>query len=62
MNSDSLIQWFTKSLLADPQKTAITFLRDGSVETTVTGRELERDALRMAGTFLGMGVAKGDRV
>ena len=62
MNSRSLTQWFTKSLLADPQKTAITFLRDGSVETTVTGRELERDALRMAGTFLDMGVAKGDRV
>jgi malonyl-CoA/methylmalonyl-CoA synthetase len=62
MSKDSLTESFANSFLARKEKPAITFLRDGRVETQISYLELERDASRMANTFLAMGVEKGDRV
>ena len=62
MGGTSLGDCFTESFLARKEKTAITFLRDGRTETQISYLELERDASRMANTFLAMGVEKGDRV
>jgi len=62
MRSESLGDCFTKSFLARREKPAITFLRDGRVETEITYLELERDKNRMAAVFQDLGVEKGDRV
>lgn len=43
------------------EKTAISFFRNGVVETELTYRELDRDSNRMANTFRNMGLKKGDR-
>ncbi len=61
MNNISLTECFTKSFLTREEKPALTFLRDGRVETQISYLELERDANRMANTFLALGVEKGDR-
>ena len=61
MSKDSLTECFANSFLARKGKPAITFLRDGRVETQISYLELERDANRMANTFLALGVEKGDR-
>jgi malonyl-CoA/methylmalonyl-CoA synthetase len=53
---------FSKSCLTRKEKTAISFLRDGQVETQMSYLELERNACRMANTFRELGVVKGDRV
>jgi malonyl-CoA/methylmalonyl-CoA synthetase len=44
------------------ERPAITFLRDGKVETEISYLELNRDTNRMANIFLVEGVKKGDRV
>ena len=44
------------------EKPAITFLRDGQVETEISYFELNQDTNRMANTFLAQGIKKGDRV
>jgi malonyl-CoA/methylmalonyl-CoA synthetase len=62
MNDLSLTECFTNSFLARKDMPAITFLRDGRVETEISYLELERDASRMANTLQELGVAKGDRV
>jgi malonyl-CoA/methylmalonyl-CoA synthetase len=62
MNDKSLTACFTNSFLARKDSPAITFLRDGRVETQLSYLELERDACRMANRFRELGVAKGDRV
>ena len=62
MRDELLAESFTKSFLARGEKPAITFLRDGRVETEISCLELERDACRMANTLRELGVAKGDRV
>jgi malonyl-CoA/methylmalonyl-CoA synthetase len=62
MRDELLAEGFTKSFLAHAEKPAITFLRDGRVETDISYLELERDANRMANGFRELGVAKGDRV
>ena len=62
MGGASLGDCFTASFLARKDKPAITFLRNGRVETEISYLELERDANRMANTFVGLGVEKGDRV
>jgi malonyl-CoA/methylmalonyl-CoA synthetase len=59
---DSLTECFTNSFLSRKDRPAITFLRDGRVETEISYLELERDANRMAITFRELGVAKGERV
>jgi len=62
MSAESLGQCFSKTFLARPDKPAITFLRDGAVETEISYFELERDKNRMANVFQNLGVEKGDRI
>ena len=62
MRAKSLGECFTETFLDCGDKSAITFLRNGRVETQLSYLELERDASRMANTFRGLGVEKGDRV
>ena len=61
MRENNLTEYFSKSFQADKDRPAITFLRDGRVETEISYVELERDACRMANRFVEMGVKKGDR-
>jgi malonyl-CoA/methylmalonyl-CoA synthetase len=44
------------------EKTAISFVRQGRVETEISYKGLEEDSNRVAHTFLDRGVTKGDRV
>ena len=62
MSRESLRDCFLSSCLAWREKTAISFLRKGMVETEITYGELNQDSSRMANTFLDRGVRKGDRV
>ena len=62
MSSLSLADCFSKSFLTYKEKPALTFLRDGRPETQISYLKLERDANRMANTFLKLGVTKGDRI
>jgi malonyl-CoA/methylmalonyl-CoA synthetase len=59
---NSLTENFTESFLSHKDRPAITFLRNGRVETEISYFELERDACRVANGFRELGVAKGDRV
>jgi malonyl-CoA/methylmalonyl-CoA synthetase len=59
---ESLTECFIDSFLTHQDRPAITFLRDGRVETEISYLELERDACRMANGFRELGVEKGDRV
>jgi malonyl-CoA/methylmalonyl-CoA synthetase len=61
-NAKSLTECFTASFLAHEEKSAITFLRNGRIETSVSCRQLEKAANQMANTFVQMAVKKGDRV
>ena len=62
MSGNSLGACFTDVFLARGDKPALTFLRDGRVETEISYLELEREANRMVNTFLELDVEKGDRV
>jgi len=62
MGGESLKDCFMDSSLAQGEKKAISFLREGMVETEITYGELNQDSNRMANTFLDLGVTKGDRV
>jgi malonyl-CoA/methylmalonyl-CoA synthetase len=58
----SLKDCFIRISVAQGQKKAITFLREGMMETEISYEELDQDSNRMANTFLDRGVTKGDRV
>jgi malonyl-CoA/methylmalonyl-CoA synthetase len=58
----SLRDCFVDSMTRHGVRKAITFLREGNVESEVSYKELDRDSNRMANTCLDMGVAKGDRI
>ena len=62
MNNESLTDSFSKSFLSRKEKLAITFLRQGRIETKISFIELEKATNRMANTFLTLGVEKSDRV
>jgi malonyl-CoA/methylmalonyl-CoA synthetase len=62
MNEETLRDGFLKAFSADRKKTAISFFRDGVVETELTYGDLDQDSNRMASTLRDMGVKKGDRV
>jgi len=62
MSGESLGDCFTETFLACEEKPALTFLRDGSVETQISYLELNQDTNRMANVFQTLGVIKGDRV
>ena len=62
MDSESLRNCLTASFLKQKKRRAITFLRDGEIETEVSYLQLHRDSNRMARTFQELGVEKTDRV
>jgi len=61
MGIESLRDCFLDTFLRRGEKEAISFLREGMVETEISYRELNQDSNRMANTFLDLGVKKGDR-
>ena len=58
----SLKDYFAESASNYGEKKAISFLRDGIIETEISYQDLDKDSNRLANTFLGLGVNKGDRV
>jgi malonyl-CoA/methylmalonyl-CoA synthetase len=62
MPADTLKDWLEDAFSRQGDKTALTFLRDGHIETELTYRQLDRDADRCRAAFLEMGVGKSDRV
>jgi malonyl-CoA/methylmalonyl-CoA synthetase len=62
MSGESLGECFTETFLAFKDKPAISFLRDGKVETQISYIELNQHTRRMANVFQTKGVEKGDRV
>ena len=61
MNHRSLSTCFSSAFRTRKDKPAITFLRDGRVETRISYLELDNTANRMANAFAGRGVQKGNR-
>ncbi|MBW1910171.1 MAG: acyl--CoA ligase [Deltaproteobacteria bacterium] len=53
---------FLDSFSTHGEKNAISFLRDGVVETEITYLELDKDSNRIANTLQDLGIEKGDRV
>ncbi len=62
MRDESLNDCFDLSFSAWAGKTAISFFRDGKLETEISYSGLARDSNRFANAFLAMGVSRGDRV
>jgi malonyl-CoA/methylmalonyl-CoA synthetase len=62
MGDETLKKCFSDSFSIFGEKKAISFLRDGIIETEISYQELDKDSNRLANTFLGLGVNKGDRV
>lgn len=62
MSGESLRDCFRDSSLGRGENKAITFLRQGKVETDISYLELDRDSNRMANTLRALGVQKRDRV
>ena len=62
MSVESLGDFFAESFLTYSEKPAITFLRDGKIESEISYFELNRDTNRLASAFLNRGIKKGDRV
>jgi len=62
MKPCTLIDCFSDIISSHGDKTAVTFLRQGLIETEITYRELLRDTGCMADTFLEMGIKRGDRI
>ena len=62
MSNQCLKDLFKASCDKYDAKTAISFVRDGNVETEISYRDLERDSNRLANTFLDRGIRTGDRI
>ncbi len=62
MAGTTLNDCFQSSFQACKKKEALSFFRDGALETTLSYRSLNLDSNRMANTFIDLGVDKGDRV
>ncbi len=62
MSSDTLRDCFSQSFLNYMKKKAISFFREGVLETEISYAELNQDSNRMANFFLNLGIEKGDRV
>ena len=62
MNDESLKDCFLNAFSTRGGKKAISFFRDGVVETEITYLELDQDSNRMANTLRDLNVNKGDRV
>jgi malonyl-CoA/methylmalonyl-CoA synthetase len=59
---ESLRDCFVDSMARHGDRKAISFLREGNVESEISYKELDRDSNRMANVCLDFGVARGDRV
>lgn len=62
MSGECLRDCFIESSLTRGENKAITFLREGKVETDISYLELDQDSNRMANTLRALGVQKRDRV
>lgn len=62
MQCKALAQCFSETCSRLGGKTALIFYRNGRAETEISFATLDQHANRMANTFQGMGVQKGDRV
>jgi len=62
MNDKSLRDSFLNAFSTRGGKKAISFFRNGVVETEITYLELDQDSNRMANTLRDLDVNKGDRV
>jgi malonyl-CoA/methylmalonyl-CoA synthetase len=62
LRETSLRDAFTASFLKQEKKKAITFLRNGQIETEIAYLQLHQDSNRMARSFQELGVEKTDRV
>ena len=62
MVDETLRDCFLEASVRCGQKRAITFLRKRNIETQISYRDLDRDANRLANTFLKAGVQRGDMV
>jgi malonyl-CoA/methylmalonyl-CoA synthetase len=62
MNEGSVSARISATATKYSNKTALSFSRDGLVETDLSYAELEQDTNRMANTLLQWGIRKGDRV
>ena len=62
MDGKSLRNCFTASFLKQKKRKAVTFLRDGEIESEISYLQLHQDSNRVARAFQELGVAKTDRV
>jgi malonyl-CoA/methylmalonyl-CoA synthetase len=62
MHTESISSWFESSCSKWHKKNAVTFLRDGEIETVLTYSQLGHDVMGFAETLLALGVTRGDRV
>jgi malonyl-CoA/methylmalonyl-CoA synthetase len=62
MGGASLKDCFIESALNRKKNQALTFLRNGEIETEISYLELNQESNRLANTFYDLGVQKGDRV
>jgi malonyl-CoA/methylmalonyl-CoA synthetase len=62
MKADSINRWMETVAAEHGPNTAITFLRNGRVETEISYADLLHDVNQFGNTLLDLGVQKGDRV
>ena len=62
MHGETIYQLLRAAVGSQGSKIAISFLREGLVETKISYAQLLEDVDRFANTLLGIGVQKGDRV
>ena len=62
MHTESISSWFESSCSKWHKKKAITFLREGEIETVLTYSQLGRDVSGFAEILAAKGVSKGERV
>ncbi len=62
MHNESISSWFESSCSKWNEKKALTFLRNGEIETVLTYSQLGKEVSGFAKTLIARGVAKGDRV
>jgi malonyl-CoA/methylmalonyl-CoA synthetase len=62
MHQKSINAWFESVCSKWGEKLAITFMRDGIIETELTYSELKKDVSRFADTLRDRGISKGDRI
>ena len=62
MKPASISNWFDKIASRKGAKKAVTFIRNSRAETVLSYSQLSHDIDGFAGTLLGLGIKKGDRV